>query len=341
MVCSGDREIVMGPQRSKSMACSGEREMATAPQRSKPLHNFNLPCLKWGSRRYLRCTKLDDASKATTDSSTTAVAGITDQYQHCHHRVVQRCRSPPSKLEGLVVGGMRRRESESLSPCSKNTGCAREQRLMIPKGKAAATAGIEAVRQKIMKDLKTAADEIKDAIFRDEVSEDDDADDDEEEFEEPKNKQKVKEKEKEMEESPAVEVEPRPWNLRTRRAACKAPIDGEVTNNNYSSPMKNEVFQSPGVRQKAPSLAAANKKRPRPKFSVPLSKKEIEDDFMAMVGHRPPRRPKKRARNVQKQLDYLFPGLWLTEVTVDSYKVPELAENVKFFKLMLHKFISD
>ncbi|GMJ09720.1 hypothetical protein like AT1G25370 [Hibiscus trionum] len=319
MVCSGDREMAMGPQRSKSMVCSGEKEMAMGPQRSKPLHNFNLPCLKWGSRRYLRCEKLDDASKPTTASSATAFVGVTDQYQHCLRRVVQRRRSPSSKLESLVVGGMRRRKSESSSPSSKNTDCAREQRLMIPKGEAAAAAGIEAVREKIMKDLKTAADEIKDAIFRD------DADDDEEEFEEPKNKQKAKERE----ESPAVEVEPRPWNLRTRRAACKAPIDGEVTNNNYSSPTKNEVFQSPRARDKAPSLAAAVKKRPRPKFSVPLSKKEIEEDFMGMVAHRPPRRPKKRTRNVQKQLDYLFPGLWLTEVTVDSYKVPELVENGK------------
>ncbi|KAK8537264.1 hypothetical protein V6N13_042201 [Hibiscus sabdariffa] len=309
----------------RSMVYSGERGMEMGPQRSKPLHNFNLPCLKWGNRRYLRCMKLDDASNAATDSS----VAVADQYQHCRRRVVQRRRSPPSKLESLVVGGMRRRESESSSsPSSKNTDCAREKRLKIPKGEAAA-AGIEAVREKIMKDLKTAADEIKDAIFRDEVSDDDDVDDDE--FEEPKNKQKVEEKERE--ELPAVEVEPRPWNLRTRRAACKAPIDGEVTNNNYSSPMTNEAFQSSRVRDKGPSLAsappAADKKRPRPKLSVPLSKEEIEKDFMAMVGHRPPRRPKKRPRNVQKQLDYLFPGLWLTEVTLDSYKVPELAENGK------------
>ncbi|XP_038997302.1 uncharacterized protein LOC120122141 [Hibiscus syriacus] len=87
--------------------------------------------------------------------------------------------------------------------------------------------------------------------------------------------------------------------------------------------MKNDVFQSPRVRDNGPSSAASDKKRPRPKFSVALSKKEIEEDFMTMVGHRPPRRPKKRTRNVQKQLDYLFPGLWLTEVTVDSYKMPE------------------
>ena len=45
------------------------------------------------------------------------------------------------------------------------------------------------------------------------------------------------------------------------------------------------------------------KKRERPKFSVSLSREEVRDDFMAMVGTRPPRRPKKRARIVQKQLD--------------------------------------
>ncbi|OMO63500.1 hypothetical protein COLO4_32388 [Corchorus olitorius] len=48
-----------------------------------------------------------------------------------------------------------------------------------------------------------------------------------------------------------------------------------------------------------------------------------------MAGHRPPRRPKKRSRHVQKQLDSLFPGLWLTEVTADFYKVPESVENGK------------
>ncbi|KAH1074122.1 hypothetical protein J1N35_026450 [Gossypium stocksii] len=312
----------------RSMVFSGERGMAMGPERSKPLHNFNLPCLKWGNRRYLRCMKLDDASTAT-DSSTASPA---DHNQHCRRRVLQRRRSPPSKFDSLMVGGMRRRESES-SPSSKNTDYAREQRLRISKGEAAA--GIEAVREKIIKDLKTAADEIKDAIFRDEVSDDDDVDDDEEEFEEPKHKHKLKDKERE--ESPAIEVEARPWNLRTRRAACKAPVDGEVTNNNYSSPMRNEVFQSSRVRDKGPpaaSAAASDKKRPRPKFSVPLSKKEIEEDFMAMAGHRPPRRPKKRARNVQKQLDYLFPGLWLTEVTADAYKVPELAENGKVKSLL-------
>ncbi|XP_022775967.1 uncharacterized protein LOC111317798 [Durio zibethinus] len=306
----------------QSMVYSGDGEMAMGSERSKPLHNFKLPCLKWGNQRYLRCMKLDDASTATDSLSAAA-----DHHQHRRRHVFQRRRSPPSKFESLMVGGMRRRESKS-SPSSKKNDYGRKQRLLISKGEAAE--GIEAVREKIMKDLKTAADKIKDAIFRDKVSDDDDVDDDEDEFEELK--QKVKEKEKESEESPAVEVETRPWNLRTRRAACKAPIDGQGTNNNYSSPMKNEAIKSPRVRDRGPSVASAaayDNKRPRPKFSVPLSKKEIEADFMVMAGHRPLRRPKKRARHVQKQLDSLFPGLWLTEVTVDSYKVPEFVENGK------------
>ena len=72
----------------------------------------------------------------------------------------------------------------------------------------------------------------------------------------------------------------RPWNLRTRKAASKAPRED----------------------------AAVEKKRKseRPKFSVALSTEEVRDDFMAMAGRRPPIRPKRRARIVQKQLDVSF-----------------------------------
>ncbi|KAK8716382.1 hypothetical protein V6N13_043693 [Hibiscus sabdariffa] len=69
------------------------------------------------------------------------------------------------------------------------------------------------------------------------------------------------------------------------------------------------------------------KKRERPKFSVTLLKQDIEEDFMVMVGCRLRKRPKKCARYVQKELDSLFPGLQLMEVTADSYKVPELIKN--------------
>jgi len=55
------------------------------------------------------------------------------------------------------------------------------------------------------------------------------------------------------------------------------------------------------------------------KFAVSLLKEEVEEDFLNMVGARPPRRPKKRPRILQRQLDSVFPGLWLSEVKLDSY----------------------
>ncbi|KAI4373277.1 hypothetical protein MLD38_011418 [Melastoma candidum] len=114
-----------------------------------------------------------------------------------------------------------------------------------------------------------------------------------------------------------VGAEMRPWNLRTRRAACKAPAGKNC------SPLRKEGL---AVEEEMVSL---EKVKEREKFSVALKRKEIENDFWKLTGHRPPRRPKKRLRPVQKQLDMLFPGLWLTEVTADAYKVVEVPDNVK------------
>ncbi|CAI0380825.1 unnamed protein product [Linum tenue] len=130
----------------------------------------------------------------------------------------------------------------------------------------------------------------------------------------------------------------RPWNLRTRRAACKAPLtrpeDNRISNNNGNQKSPRRVFEidsssSPPARRQCldptPSVAVI---RGRPsKLRVPLSKEEIEEDFMEIARIRPPRRPKKRPRIVQKYLDVIFPGLWLTEVTADLYKVPEVPES--------------
>ncbi|KAJ6899270.1 LOW QUALITY PROTEIN: hypothetical protein NC652_025680 [Populus alba x Populus x berolinensis] len=126
-------------------------------------------------------------------------------------------------------------------------------------------------------------------------------------------------------EAPA-EQEVRPWNLRTRRAAIGGggnPISGKVSGNNCS-PLRSDSAKSPRLR--GDKRDREEKEKERVVFSVPLSKKEIEEDFMAMLGHRPSRRPKKRPRIVQKQMDALFPGLWLSEVTVDNYKSCRRAE---------------
>lgn len=249
--------------------------MGTARSSSKPLHNFTLPYLKWGHQRHLRCMKVEDSSPSSPSVD---------------HRPRRRSREFEFDDSG-------RHKGKVLLKSNGVDGGAEEEE------------GIDAVREKIMNDLKTAADKMKDQILREEVYE-----------------------EEIMEDThvaaAAVEAaEVRPWNLRTRRAACKAPNKGfriEEKKPN-SSPVNTEIGA------KSPKLQRGEKdiKKERPKFAVSLMRKEIEEDFMEMVGHRPPRRPKKRPRIVQKQLDSLFPGLWLTEVTVDSYKVPELADNGK------------
>lgn len=127
--------------------------------------------------------------------------------------------------------------------------------------------GIEAVRAKLMFDLQAAADKMKVAIFKDGEEED----------------------------------STRPWNLRTRRAACKAPSSSGGGGGKSLAIERRKPISSPLTTDM--SAPKRGEKKERAKFSVSLSRKEIEEDFMAMTGHRPARRPKKRAKNVQKQLD--------------------------------------
>ncbi|KAJ4820579.1 chromogranin (DUF1639) [Rhynchospora pubera] len=95
-----------------------------------------------------------------------------------------------------------------------------------------------------------------------------------------------------VEEEEGEETQPvaRPWNLRSRR----------------------------GLR-----LPYEKREKERARFSVSLTAEEIEEDVYAVTGSRPRRRPKRRPRLLQRQLDALFPGMWLTEITVESYRVPE------------------
>ncbi|KAG7973837.1 hypothetical protein I3843_06G017600 [Carya illinoinensis] len=279
------------------MVCAGvggEREtvrrpknttMAMGPERSKALHNFTLP-MKWGNQRYLRCMK-----ESPQD---------VDQ------------RSPPPTLDSSPV--TRRRELDRKRKRDWKSG--------IESGGVGGGEGIQALRKKVLFDLKTEANKIKDAFFRMEVGEEENV---------------IEEDEGEIEEvgqSPPVEESARPWNLRTRRAACKAPIAGgkivgiEEKKNVNSLPLRCEN-NGARLRGGCGGGTSEKKEKERTELTVSLSRKEIEDDFKKILGQRPPRRPKKRPRTVQKQLDSLFPGLWLSDITVDSYKVPESVENGK------------
>ncbi|TKY44725.1 heat shock cognate 70 kDa protein [Spatholobus suberectus] len=191
--------------------------MATGPERSKPLHNFSLPCLKWGTQRLLRCVNADLDRRSPK----------FDAPQNDAARVPKR-----KNDDTLVVAGEE-------------------------------AAGVVANNNAMM-----------------------------------------------------------PWNLRTRRAACKAPQNEEERrffDTGCSSPVKE--------KKKVPVVVGNNE---RVKFSVSLSKEEVEQDFWALAGTRPPRRPKKRPRIVQRQLNTLFPGLWLAEVTAEAYKVADVLNEVNF-----------
>ncbi|EEF29672.1 conserved hypothetical protein [Ricinus communis] len=60
-----------------------------------------------------------------------------------------------------------------------------------------------------------------------------------------------------------------------------------------------------------------------PRILIALSRKEKEDDFFAMKGTKLPQRPKKRAKNIDKTLQYCFPGMWLSDLTKSRYEVRE------------------
>ncbi|XP_073108926.1 uncharacterized protein [Elaeis guineensis] len=60
-----------------------------------------------------------------------------------------------------------------------------------------------------------------------------------------------------------------------------------------------------------------------PRIYISLSRKEKEDDFLAMKGTKLPQRPKKRAKNIDKSLQYCFPGMWLSDLTRGRYEVRE------------------
>ncbi|KAK8693397.1 hypothetical protein V6N13_070981 [Hibiscus sabdariffa] len=120
------------------------------------------------------------------------------------------------------------------------------------------------------------------------------------------------------------ELVPKTWNLRPRKPISKptnyngsaAKIGGSAQENRTH---RSEATRSRNITEPKP----AEKKAKKQKFSISLSREEIDEDIFAMTGSKASRRPKKRAKNVQKQLDCLFPGLWLASITPDCYRVSD------------------
>ncbi|KAF8399102.1 hypothetical protein HHK36_014968 [Tetracentron sinense] len=268
-----------------SRVSEGERRpnfIAMTPERSKPLHNFSMPSLNWGNQRLLRCMK---------------VSSICDR----------RSSASEAESEGLII---RQRETELEKRRSSN-GLESFKKSLFPPIVASGRKslierdvndGIEAIREKLMFDLQTAANKMKIAILE------------------------------AGEEEESLAAEARPWNLITRRAACKAPNEtgggGSSRNEERkqtSSPPQTENPGNKSLRLRGLAATQGVEKKESNKLLISLSQEEILEDFLS-IGTRPSRRPKKRAKIVQKQLDSIFPGLWLSDVTPDSYQVPDFPE---------------
>ncbi|XP_077210638.1 uncharacterized protein LOC143846107 [Tasmannia lanceolata] len=273
------------------------RFMAPVPK-SQPLHNFSMPFLKWGNQKHLRCMKVNQngdiispdlrssASEAESDGGKRAYSENQSSRNHFSSSIPSKKFQP---LERFRIGSSGKSERE-------------------------ADDGIEEIRAKLLVHLRSAAKKMKFQVPESGEGE---------ESVVKKMKFPVPENGDGEEESAA-----RPWNLRTRRAACKAPneIRGDSRRQviiPQKEPSEN-LMKSQRLRSFADLQTVENKERR--KFSVLLTRDEIEEDFFVMTGSRPSRRPKKRAKIIQRQLDACFPGLWLSEVTLDSYKVEDIQE---------------
>ncbi|XP_068643975.1 uncharacterized protein [Aristolochia californica] len=117
-------------------------------------------------------------------------------------------------------------------------------------------------------------------------------------------------------------------------APCSAPIEvrGRVSGADEGVVKPDAPSPSQGrpkslrLRGLAPPLREEENKMEISTLSISLSKQEIEEDFLAMTGLKPSRRPKKRPRAIQKKVNETFPGLWLCDITPDSYKIPDHPE---------------
>ncbi|KAI3498548.1 hypothetical protein L1887_34324 [Cichorium endivia] len=124
------------------------------------------------------------------------------------------------------------------------------------------------------------------------------------------------------------ESSPKTWNLRPRRPPMNhKQSTGGLPKIGASRLQETKTSHETNINKQLSELNTNNNSDPRKskkqKFSIPLSRGEIEEDIFLLTGSKPSRRPKKRPRVIQKQLDNLFPGLWLDSITADSYKVSE------------------
>lgn len=217
-----------------------------------------------------------------------------------------RCMNVNRKGEIIGGGTSRRSTVEGGGP-----------RIRAPAQGEEGDAGLEEVREKLLAHLREAADRMKLAVPPSTGGSPEKPESEPEPEPEPEPDPEP-EAEGEAEAEPSSSAAVRPWNLRTRRAGSRARTRIE-RHLSVSPPHPPAVAERRTVRLRSED----SERRDRPKFSITLTREEIDEDIYAVTGARARRRPKKRPRVIQKQLDALFPGSWLSEITAETYRVPE------------------
>ncbi|KAI3444768.1 hypothetical protein Pfo_001433 [Paulownia fortunei] len=131
------------------------------------------------------------------------------------------------------------------------------------------------------------------------------------------------------------------WNLRDRKSF-------QLTK--AVSPTLIAGLPSKAVREKDKQPKSGKGKKEKqeeedlpklPNFSLELKLEEISEDLFAVMGKMPSRKMNKRKKNVQKQIDLIFPGGNLEAITVDRYKVSGDTRTVSFssFRILFMKKI--
>lgn len=243
------------------------KERSSSLSSRERLHYFTLPDngLNWGVQRQLRCMKLNPNCR-NYDQLRSVSAPVTDRSRKVEKELThQRFGVSPVKNSGHRVNG----------PVSDNS----------------------------MVDLQRVVDGMRISVVE----------------ERGKGKAKVSEDDCNANRAGGL----RTWNLRTRRSACKAP-GGNGGGDMMSDVPAGPVVASGGgggetggncngfspIRRIDSRLrggggmgSGVEQKTERAKFSFVLSKEEIEDDFFAMTGAKPPRRPKRRPKALQRKLN--------------------------------------
>ncbi|KAJ4957258.1 hypothetical protein NE237_014041 [Protea cynaroides] len=285
---------------SKAEEALQSKDMATAPVKSQALHNFSLPYLKWGKNQMNnhRCRKLIDSSRDSSPpdhrsspceaESEGASASICRKDSEAENRKYQ-------------IGSRNSKNRFGFSSCS-SAALTTEKLLKNPTVSEADAVGLEESKTKLLIRFRTSGKE--ESVSKNKAA-------------------AVPADGGEVEESA-----PKPWNLRPRRAVFKAPVDngGASKNGDFLDdfpPMQPPENLPKSLRLRGFAEGHNVEKKEKRQLSISLTREEIEEDIFSLTGSKPSRRPRKRARNVQKQLDNAFPGLWLVGTTADSYRVPD------------------